>query len=64
MAQEVYRSLGGEVKWKSSIWHMGETFMRIAGRWMYLFCAVDSAKVAALRNHRPILAPVPDKNPD
>ena len=39
---EVYRSLGGEVRRKSSTWHMDETFVRIAGRWMYLFRAVDS----------------------
>ena len=39
---EVYRLLGGEVKRKSSTWHIDETFVRIAGRWMYLFRAVDS----------------------
>jgi hypothetical protein len=39
---EVYRRLRGEVKWKSSTWHMDETFVRIAGKWMYLFRAVDS----------------------
>ena len=30
------------VKPKGSTWHMDETFVRIAGRWMYLFRAVDS----------------------
>jgi transposase, IS6 family len=40
---EVYRLLGGEVRRKSATWHMDETFVRIAGRWMYLFRAVDSA---------------------
>jgi transposase, IS6 family len=39
---EVYRRLRGEVKLKSSTWHMDETFVRIAGKWMYLFRAVDS----------------------
>src|SRR5262249_26984388 len=39
---EVYRRLQGEVKRKSSTWHMYETFVRVAGRWMYLFRAVDS----------------------
>jgi transposase, IS6 family len=39
---EVYRRLSGEVKRKSSTWHMDETFVRIAGKWMYLFRAVDS----------------------
>ena len=38
---EVYRRLGGEVKRKSSTWHLDETFVRIAGKWMYLFRAVD-----------------------
>ena len=38
---EVYRRLSGEVRRKSSTWHVDETFVRIAGRWMYLFRAVD-----------------------
>ena len=38
---EVHRRLHGEVKRKSSTWHMDETFVRIAGAWMYLFRAVD-----------------------
>jgi len=38
---EVHRRLHGEVKRKSSTWHMDDTFVRIAGAWMYLFCAVD-----------------------
>ena len=38
---EVYRRLSGEVRQKSSTWHVDETFVRIAGRWMYLFRAVD-----------------------
>jgi transposase-like protein len=39
---EVYRRLQGEVKRKSSTWHMDETFVRISGQWMYLSRAVDS----------------------
>jgi transposase-like protein len=39
---EVYRRLHGELKRKSSTWHMDETFVRIAGKWLYLFRAVDS----------------------
>jgi transposase, IS6 family len=39
---EVYRRLQGEVKRKTTTWHMDETFVRIAGKWMYLFRAVDS----------------------
>jgi transposase-like protein len=30
------------VKLKSSTWHRDETFVRIAGRWLYLLRAVDS----------------------
>lgn len=39
---EVNRRLHGEVKRKSSTWHMDETFVRIAGKWKYLFRAVDA----------------------
>ena len=39
---EMLRRLQGEVKRKSSTWHMDETFVRIAGKWVYLFRAVDS----------------------
>jgi len=38
---EVNRRLHGSVKPKSSTWHMDETFVHIAGKWMYLFRAVD-----------------------
>src|SRR5215469_1136435 len=40
---EVHRRLRGNIKPKSSTWHVDETFVRIAGRWMYLFRAVDSS---------------------
>src|ERR1041385_9180462 len=40
---ELYRRLRGQGKRQSSTWHMDETFIRIAGKWMYLFRAVDSA---------------------
>jgi len=30
------------VEQKSATWHVGETLVRIAGRWLYLFRAVDS----------------------
>src|SRR5260370_23134934 len=42
-APEVQRRLRGQVTTKGSTWHMDETFVRIAGRWMYLFRAVDSS---------------------
>lgn len=41
-APEVQRRLRGQVKREGSTWHMDETFVRISGRWMYLFRAVDS----------------------
>ena len=40
---EVHRRLRGQVKPKSSTWHVDETFVRIAGRWMYLFRPVDGS---------------------
>ena len=39
---EVLQRLKGEIKRKSSTWHMDETFVRIAGKQKYLFRAVDS----------------------
>src|SRR5215472_4271495 len=41
-APEVQRRLRGQLKPKGSTWHIDETFVKIAGRWMYLFRAVDS----------------------
>src|SRR5262249_10422388 len=38
---EIHRRLRGHLKAKSPTWHMDETFVRIAGRWLYLFRAVD-----------------------
>jgi transposase-like protein len=38
-----YRHLQGNVKRKSCTWHVDETFVRIAGRWLYLFRAVDGS---------------------
>jgi hypothetical protein len=42
-APEVQRRLRGQLKPKGCIWHIDETFVKIAGRWMYLFRAVDSS---------------------
>src|SRR6476661_8308447 len=39
---EVNCRLHGAVKPKSSTWHMDETLVRIAAKWMYLFRAVDA----------------------
>src|SRR5215469_7707047 len=38
---EIHRRLRRHLKAKSPTWHMDETFVRIAGRWLYLFRAVD-----------------------
>ncbi len=38
----VYLRLKGPVRYKRTTWHVDETYVRIAGRWMYLFRAVDS----------------------
>ena len=38
---EVYRRLKGEVKRKSSTWHIDETLVHVSGRWLDLFRAVD-----------------------
>lgn len=42
-APEVQQRLRGQLKRKGSTWHMDETFVRMAGRWLYLFRAVDSS---------------------
>ena len=41
-APELQRRLRGQLKPKGSTWHIDETFVRISGRWMCLFRAVDS----------------------
>ena len=40
---EVSERLRGELKRKSGTWHLDETYVRVAGHWLYLFRAVDSA---------------------
>ena len=39
---ELHRRLRGQLKPKSSTWHVDKSYVRIAGRWRYLFRAVDS----------------------
>ena len=39
---ELHRRLQGQLRYKRTTWHMDETYVRVAGRWMYLFRAVDS----------------------
>jgi hypothetical protein len=34
--------LQGQLKYKFATWFMDETYVRVAGRWMYLFRAVDN----------------------
>jgi IS6 family transposase len=38
---EANRRLRGQLKPKSLTWHIDETFVRVAGKRMYLFRAVD-----------------------
>src|SRR5215475_2069778 len=39
------RRLRGQLKPKGSTWHIDETFVRISGRWMYLFRARSVKKL-------------------
>ena len=38
----IYHRLRGKLKYTTTTWHMDETYVRIAGRWVYLFRAVVS----------------------
>ena len=38
----IYHRLRGKLKYTTTTWHMDETYVRIAGQWVYLFRAVDS----------------------
>jgi transposase-like protein len=38
----IYHRLRGKLKYTTTTWHIDETYVRIAGRWVYLFRAVDS----------------------
>ena len=41
-APELRKRLQGQLKYKRTTWFMDETYLRVAGRWMYLFRAVDN----------------------
>ena len=41
-APELRKRLQGQLKYKRATWFMDETYVRVAGRWMYLFRAVDN----------------------
>jgi transposase-like protein len=41
-APEIRKRLQGDVKYKLITWFMDETYVQVAGRWMYLFRAVDN----------------------
>src|SRR5215468_4048717 len=41
-APEIRNRLQGHLKYKRTTWFMDETYVRVAGRWMYLFRAVDN----------------------
>src|SRR6516164_6112394 len=38
----IYQRLRGKLKYTTTTWHMDETYVRIAGRWVHLFRAVES----------------------
>jgi DDE domain len=40
---EAQRRLHGQVRSKRSTWHLDETYIKVRGRWKYLFRAVDSS---------------------
>jgi IS6 family transposase len=39
---EIRKRLQGQLKYRRTTWFMDETYVRVAGRWMYLFRAVDN----------------------
>ena len=41
-APEIRKRLQGQVKYKLATWFIDETYIQVAGRWMYLFRAVDN----------------------
>ena len=41
-APEIRKRMQGHVKYKLTTWFMDETYVQVAGRWMYLFRAVDN----------------------
>ena len=41
-APEIRKRLLGQLKYKRTTWFMDETYLRVPGRWMYLFRAVDN----------------------
>ena len=50
---EIHRRLRGHLKPKSPTWHIDETFVRIAGRWLYLFRAVDGLEEGIGESRQP-----------
>src|SRR5213594_1659228 len=38
----IYHRLRGKLRYTTTTWHVDETYVRVAGRWVYLFRAVDS----------------------
>ena len=42
-APEIRKRLQGQLKYKRTTWIMDETYVRVAGRWMYLFRASTTA---------------------
>jgi hypothetical protein len=40
----IYQRLRGKLKYTTTTWHMDDTYVRLAGRWVYLFRAVDDTE--------------------
>src|SRR6266705_1245005 len=40
----IYHRLRGKLKYTTTTWHIDETYVRIAGRWVYLFRAVGQPR--------------------
>src|SRR5262249_11643766 len=45
----IYHRLRGKLKYTTTTWHMDETYVRIAGRWVFIPCGGQS------RRHRGLL---------
>jgi IS6 family transposase len=46
-APELDRRVRQELKRTGTSWRVDETYIRVAGRWMYLYRAVDSCPIAS-----------------
>src|SRR5881296_1595876 len=40
----IYHRLRGKLRYTTTTWHVDETYVRVAGRWVYLFRAVGQSR--------------------